>query len=576
MGPRSYRATDPPKRRVSGCRWRSRGNHIWDDVAGAHRVDAPRRPHGPRSARARSLTRALSVLQAQAPYRALVPACYLYCQTPSDHQPHHTTLPPFTLFTPPFIFPPGCLSPRLSFPSFTNSPPTHTHPPPPYTRTHAQTLHTCAESWLSVGRWESDLSHSYWPDYPVVLDALASAADARLRAAGIDGAGAGPDDGIVVFYVCGTDHAQKCGLSRGFGNPRRGVVIVPRAGDPPAAGSDRATLVFSVAMDTDCADLSSSKFHAAVGAANRAEAERIVGPSVFQYLASNSLLGCSPATVPPPIAPRIAPRKRLAFISASTLSRVWRTVDPAALDDSLFVFGSKRCWLFPATPAEHKVLHYILRQLRHSFWTISNALRSYAIPHPRHRGTYLTMLYFVLGYVVWLSVFRMLSGACNPIVLCPIHVFRTLRHSRRTTLASIWSCSRWCSPRRSEMRFSSSNRTTMPSKGMAPTLPASPGRGAGHRTGCRRCWTPRPPPPPPAAAARTARCCSTRRRGAPCHPGSLCTASRSRASSTTSSPAATTVGVTVLTDPPSPASAPLPPPLPLSSGVRAHEFVPRR
>lgn len=213
---------------------------------------------------------------------------------------------------------------------------------------------TGLESWLSVGRWESDLSHSYWPDYPVVLDALASAADARLRAAGIDGAGAGPDDGIVVFYVCGTDHAQKCGLSHGFGNPRRGVVIVPRAGDPPAAGSDRATLVFSVAMDTDCADLSSSKFHAAVGAANRAEAERIVGPSVFQYLASNSLLGCSPATVPPPIAPRIAPRKRLAFISASTLSRVWRTVDPAALDDSLFVFGSKRCWLFPATPAEHK------------------------------------------------------------------------------------------------------------------------------------------------------------------------------------------------------------------------------
>ena len=252
------------------------------------------------------------------------------------------------------------------------------------------------DSWLSVGRWESDPSHSHWPDFPEVLGALASAADARIRAAAIPtdpaatGLGGGKKKkkkgvpGIVAFYVCGSDHARKCGLSRGFKRPRTGVVIVPRAGDPPGPGSDRARLVFSVAdPDADCADLSSSKFHAAIGDGNREAAAHIVGPSAFRYLASNSLLGCSPADAPTPscvpagIDPSVAPqrscgtdvrppagsavgltgqspavvvpreqRKRLAFITASALSRIWRTVDRGMLDDALFVFGSKRWgWL---------------------------------------------------------------------------------------------------------------------------------------------------------------------------------------------------------------------------------------
>ena len=92
-----------------------------------------------------------------------------------------------------------------------------------------------ASEWIDTASWESQ-QQGYWPDFPEVLQALQ------------DHLAASPNSSVysfTVFYVCGRDHADKCGLHNGFGVPNQGVVIVPRSGDPPAA-SNAQLLVFGV------------------------------------------------------------------------------------------------------------------------------------------------------------------------------------------------------------------------------------------------------------------------------------------------------------------------------------------
>ena len=48
--------------------------------------------------------------------------------------------------------------------------------------------------------------------------------------------------GLRVFYVCGTDLANKCRLWGGMGEV--GVVVVPRTGEPPKADEQPAKRVF--------------------------------------------------------------------------------------------------------------------------------------------------------------------------------------------------------------------------------------------------------------------------------------------------------------------------------------------
>ena len=47
-------------------------------------------------------------------------------------------------------------------------------------------------------------------------------------------------------------------------------------------------------------------------------------------------------------------RRRTIFVSASKLSRAWNTIDATTLAESLFFFGSKRSWIFPASKADIK------------------------------------------------------------------------------------------------------------------------------------------------------------------------------------------------------------------------------
>lgn len=70
---------------------------------------------------------------------------------------------------------------------------------------------------VSVGRWEATFP-GLWPDFPKVHQELKEHLAKVELLNGLE---------ISVFYACGTDHAEKCGLYRG----RMPVVVVPRAGE---------------------------------------------------------------------------------------------------------------------------------------------------------------------------------------------------------------------------------------------------------------------------------------------------------------------------------------------------------
>ena len=77
---------------------------------------------------------------------------------------------------------------------------------------------------LAVGAWEATQPGS-WPDFPEVCEDLRR----RVHAS--------------VYYVCGTDHAAKCGLFHsGLGEV--GVVVVPRTDDPLPPPAQLAKRVF--------------------------------------------------------------------------------------------------------------------------------------------------------------------------------------------------------------------------------------------------------------------------------------------------------------------------------------------
>ena len=69
------------------------------------------------------------------------------------------------------------------------------------------------DPFVAVSAWEAE-QRGRWPDFPEVCAALRREPCAT---------------GARVYYVCGSDHAAKCGLERGMGEV--GVIIVPRAGD---------------------------------------------------------------------------------------------------------------------------------------------------------------------------------------------------------------------------------------------------------------------------------------------------------------------------------------------------------
>lgn len=131
------------------------------------------------------------------------------------------------------------------------------------------------DSLVEVGSWEA-CCPGRWPDFPVVCEACKTA----LRHA----PGLRSVSRLRVYYVCGTDHASKCGLWTG--QRAYGVVVVPRAGDAPRAES--ANTLVALPAPGDAAGFSSTAVRAALSRGDCTALSRMLAPACAQLLLSPS------------------------------------------------------------------------------------------------------------------------------------------------------------------------------------------------------------------------------------------------------------------------------------------------
>lgn len=138
-------------------------------------------------------------------------------------------------------------------------------------------------TWLHIGRWESADFHKRWPDFPEVLDALGKATNAAASK-------------IVPIYVCGTDHASKCGLDHGLGEGQ-GVAIVQRASEQPAKASAE-NMVFAIPPNANAnvAALSSTKLRKVLVSGKLEVARKLISEAAVDLIVANDFYGVSAAT----------------------------------------------------------------------------------------------------------------------------------------------------------------------------------------------------------------------------------------------------------------------------------------
>ena len=128
---------------------------------------------------------------------------------------------------------------------------------------------------VSVGRWEASVS-GRWPDFPQVAEelqrALKNLVDERLETFPILKWLLGEAGRPRIFYACGTDHAERCGLYDGFGRfPMDvGVVVVPRADETPEA-EQAPELFVALPAPGDVASFSSTKIRESFQVAGKDE-----------------------------------------------------------------------------------------------------------------------------------------------------------------------------------------------------------------------------------------------------------------------------------------------------------------
>lgn len=100
------------------------------------------------------------------------------------------------------------------------------------------------DTLISTGRWET-AQEGHWPDFPVVAKDLHESVQARFK-----------DRHIMVLYVCGEDHYNRCGLSRGM-RPGIGLCVVARDGRCGATNKDRN--IYAIDTEDETSDFSSTK-----------------------------------------------------------------------------------------------------------------------------------------------------------------------------------------------------------------------------------------------------------------------------------------------------------------------------
>lgn len=92
-------------------------------------------------------------------------------------------------------------------------------------------------------------------------------------------------DGVEVFYVCGADHAAKCGLYHRTGSLSRRVVVVPRAGQRVPKDEDTHCIIARLGpTDKANADISSTQIRRAVREGTLQAVQHMLHPSVAQML----------------------------------------------------------------------------------------------------------------------------------------------------------------------------------------------------------------------------------------------------------------------------------------------------
>ena len=116
---------------------------------------------------------------------------------------------------------------------------------------------------VAVGAWEA-LRPGDWPDYPDVCN------DLRNRF------------GVRVYYVCGTDHATKCGLWSGMGEI--GVVVVPRADDNPRAEQPSKRVFLAEPAQGEAAGFSSTQVREALKDGDFDTVRRLLSAGAAQFM----------------------------------------------------------------------------------------------------------------------------------------------------------------------------------------------------------------------------------------------------------------------------------------------------
>lgn len=142
---------------------------------------------------------------------------------------------------------------------------------------------TESDPLVAVGQWEC-AQEGYWPDYPEVAEALqAELGDGIQEFEQLPGWSKGSS--VTVFYACGTDHAEKCGLyRRGLNRPGTGLVVVPRLGDPVGKEKPDSLVFVAEPAEGAVASFSSTKVRKAIVENDAAYLSEALSPEGAAFL----------------------------------------------------------------------------------------------------------------------------------------------------------------------------------------------------------------------------------------------------------------------------------------------------
>mmetsp|Transcript_108145 Transcript_108145/g.334026 ORF Transcript_108145/g.334026 Transcript_108145/m.334026 type:complete len:243 (-) Transcript_108145:54-782(-) len=125
---------------------------------------------------------------------------------------------------------------------------------------------------VAIGAWEASVEG--FRNFPEVADAL----QAELQAVCEREQLLTP----AVFYACGTDMADRCGLYSGL--EPHGVVVVPRDGEVPGPEDPAVRVLVAVPAAGEVAGFSSTRVRAAIAAQDHGYLARALSPHAAAFL----------------------------------------------------------------------------------------------------------------------------------------------------------------------------------------------------------------------------------------------------------------------------------------------------